>query len=320
MHKTAGSHDYEPFGSLLPGRNYSSDSYNYGYNGKLKDDEVHGATGTSYDYGFRIYDPRVARFLSIDPLSKSFPWYTPYQFAGNKPIWCKDLDGLEDVVYWKNTVIEPGFRGQTTRTAKWSDLYPGEKHGPLGHGTLTFTTTTARTPSGIDVTSVTREQFTPPPPPASESMWESLSNEVSSWFGGTWGTGGPGGEMREKGKNGAAWDPEIFMLVVDKLKKGFPEKFKYDKHMPGRQSETSDKLSEDKSGRHEGYAKDPEGGPSNATETGVPTHSLDDTIQITIDTTWYEKSVSGRSQRWDGHKTIRTTPRDTIGKNYQLTK
>jgi len=44
----------------------------------------------------RIYDPRVGRFLSVDPLKKSFPYYTPYQFAGNKPIWATDLDGAEE--------------------------------------------------------------------------------------------------------------------------------------------------------------------------------------------------------------------------------
>jgi len=25
--------------------------------------------------------------LSVDPLTRSYPWYTPYQFAGNKPVW-----------------------------------------------------------------------------------------------------------------------------------------------------------------------------------------------------------------------------------------
>jgi hypothetical protein len=29
-------------------------------------------------------------------LSKGYPWYTPYQFAGNMPIWAIDLDGLEE--------------------------------------------------------------------------------------------------------------------------------------------------------------------------------------------------------------------------------
>ena len=35
------------------------------------------------------------RFLSVDPLTGNFPWYTPYQFAGNSPIMAIDLDGLE---------------------------------------------------------------------------------------------------------------------------------------------------------------------------------------------------------------------------------
>lgn len=32
----------------------------------------------------------------MDPLTDSYPWYTPYQFAGNKPIKFIDLDGLEE--------------------------------------------------------------------------------------------------------------------------------------------------------------------------------------------------------------------------------
>lgn len=54
-------------------------------------------SGNQYDYGFRIYNPRLGRFLSVDPLTKSFPMLTPYQFASNRPIDGIDLDGLE----WK---------------------------------------------------------------------------------------------------------------------------------------------------------------------------------------------------------------------------
>ena len=88
--------DYYPFGMLQPGRSYNAGGYRYGFNGKEKDDEVKG-DGVQYDYGFRIYDARLGRFLSVDPLTKSYPWYTPYQFAGNKPIRCIDLDGLEEL-------------------------------------------------------------------------------------------------------------------------------------------------------------------------------------------------------------------------------
>jgi RHS repeat-associated protein len=41
-------------------------SYRYGFNGKEKYDEVKVSAGTQYDYGFRIYDPRIGKFLSRD--------------------------------------------------------------------------------------------------------------------------------------------------------------------------------------------------------------------------------------------------------------
>jgi len=49
------------------------------------------------DYGFRIYNPSIAKFLSVDPLTKGYPMLTPYQFASNSPIVNIDLDGLESI-------------------------------------------------------------------------------------------------------------------------------------------------------------------------------------------------------------------------------
>ena len=69
--------------------------YPSGFNGKENDNEIKGV-GNQQDYGFRIYDTRLGKFLSVDPLTKDYPWYTPYQFAGNKPTTYIDLDGLEE--------------------------------------------------------------------------------------------------------------------------------------------------------------------------------------------------------------------------------
>ena len=66
--------------------------------GRQKDQDGEFSDLTHYDYGFRIYNPSIARFLSVDPLSREYPWYTPYQFAGNKPIVAIDLDGLEELI------------------------------------------------------------------------------------------------------------------------------------------------------------------------------------------------------------------------------
>ena len=46
----------------------------------------------------RMYDRRIGKLLSADPLFRDFPFYTPYQFAGNKPIAAIDLDGLEELI------------------------------------------------------------------------------------------------------------------------------------------------------------------------------------------------------------------------------
>ncbi len=84
--------NYDPFGAEQPGRNYSSANYRYGYNGKEKDDEVKGV-GNSYDYGSRFYDPRVGRFLSLDPFVRSFPERSPYLYAADNPVLYIDKDG-----------------------------------------------------------------------------------------------------------------------------------------------------------------------------------------------------------------------------------
>ncbi|TKC56607.1 RHS repeat-associated core domain-containing protein, partial [Pedobacter hiemivivus] len=88
--------DYYPFGMIQPGRSFSSGNYRYGFNGKENDNEVKG-DGNQQDYGMRIYDPRVGRFYSTDPLSYRYPDLSTYQFASNSPIENIDLDGLEKV-------------------------------------------------------------------------------------------------------------------------------------------------------------------------------------------------------------------------------
>jgi RHS repeat-associated protein len=84
--------DYYPFGMIEPGSSWQTGvSYRYGFNGKEKDGEF----ANNYDYGFRIYNANIAKFLSVDPLTAEYPFLTPYQFASNTPIWAIDQDGLE---------------------------------------------------------------------------------------------------------------------------------------------------------------------------------------------------------------------------------
>jgi RHS repeat-associated protein len=81
----------------MPGRNYEApnNSYRYGFNGKEKDNST---TEGSYDFGARIYDSRLGRWLSVDPLQKKYPNESNYVWVSNSPIFFKDADGRDKVI------------------------------------------------------------------------------------------------------------------------------------------------------------------------------------------------------------------------------
>jgi RHS repeat-associated protein len=66
--------------------------YRYGFNGMEKDNE-HNVEGGNYDFGARIYDSRLGRWLSLDPMMDIFPFESPYDYCLDNPILQIDLGG-----------------------------------------------------------------------------------------------------------------------------------------------------------------------------------------------------------------------------------
>jgi RHS repeat-associated protein len=89
--------DYYPFGMEMPGRMNpaTGSTYRFGFNNQMKDNEFSGADGSHYEFEFREYDSRIARFWRVDPLFKDYPWNSTYAFAENRPIDGIDLEGAE---------------------------------------------------------------------------------------------------------------------------------------------------------------------------------------------------------------------------------
>lgn len=84
---------------LMPSRTYqapSTDDYRFGFQGQEGDDEVKGE-GNSVEYKYRRHDPRLGRFLIIDPLASKFAYNSPYAFSENRLIDAIELEGLEKV-------------------------------------------------------------------------------------------------------------------------------------------------------------------------------------------------------------------------------
>jgi RHS repeat-associated protein len=61
------------------------------------DPEIKGE-GNSYTTEFRQYDPRIGRWLSIDPKMNKYPHFSPYIAMDNNPIYLTDIKGDDAVV------------------------------------------------------------------------------------------------------------------------------------------------------------------------------------------------------------------------------
>jgi RHS repeat-associated protein len=94
--KVVSYSDYYPFGMKMNGRFGSDEDYRFGFQGQETDDELYGE-GNAVSYKYRVHDPRIGRFFSVDPKQKEYPWNSTYAFSENRVIDGVELEGLEVV-------------------------------------------------------------------------------------------------------------------------------------------------------------------------------------------------------------------------------
>ena len=98
-------------------------------------------------YGFRFYDPSIARFTSIDPLTEEFHWQSGYVYADNDPVGKIDYMGLsgqknDDWVQKENGFIYWDEDAVSKETTKEGETYLGKayfhEYGNSGFGTMYY--------------------------------------------------------------------------------------------------------------------------------------------------------------------------------------
>ena len=116
---------YSPFGAELTGRSFNSKSARYGYQGSEKENELSSnGDGNNYTTQFRELDPRLGRWMAIDPKPNAFE--SPYISMGNNPILANDIKG--DVVDGDKKGMENynKYKGEINgRIAKIKDAMKG---------------------------------------------------------------------------------------------------------------------------------------------------------------------------------------------------
>ena len=131
--------DYYPFGMMMFGgyKRNSNLTYKFGYNGKVMDNDWNGE-GAMYDYGFRIYDPRICKFLSVDPLASNASSWSPYRAFFCNPIRYTDPDGRWEWDVNGNLVAEKG--DQSYSLAKFLGTSQSNAMQVLNRGGVTANT------------------------------------------------------------------------------------------------------------------------------------------------------------------------------------
>jgi RHS repeat-associated protein len=105
--------DFFPFGMAMPGRSTDA-KHRYGFNGKETDPE----TGLN-DFGARLYDSRLGRWLAVDPLFKKYAAFSPYVGIGNNPLIFVDIDGRDIIIKGQNGITYKYGSGQTVPNDKF---------------------------------------------------------------------------------------------------------------------------------------------------------------------------------------------------------
>jgi len=124
--------DYYPFG--LTFNSYSrenSTQQNYLYNGKELQDEL---SLNWLDYGARMYDPSIARWMVSDPLAEKYSSLTNYAYVANNPVKLIDPNGKEIWIYYqeartkKDGTVKTDKHGNVKYKTVGVQYKPGEKY------------------------------------------------------------------------------------------------------------------------------------------------------------------------------------------------
>ena len=99
----------------MPGRRYEAQSgYRYGFNGKEKDKDI---GESNYNFGARLYDSRLGKWLSTDPMSEKYPSLSSYNFVANNPIRFIDADGKDFFIVFTGQSGAPDYDSK-----EWNSL------------------------------------------------------------------------------------------------------------------------------------------------------------------------------------------------------
>jgi len=176
--------NYYPFGMAEPGRRCVDSSYRYGFNGKEMDNEWNDQSGGTgqiggrycYDFGYRILDPRLGRWMSIDPLASKYSGYSPYHAMACSPNIVADEDGA----IWRIIVGAANKNGAITRfRAVISASFSGKIEAQVDNNTGVLTLHRVGSAAPIDINNDGDRVFIESLPNSEQVLFHALNTVIA---------------------------------------------------------------------------------------------------------------------------------------------
>jgi len=168
--------------------NTRKDRYRFTFQGQEKDDEVKG-NGNAYTTPFRQYDPRLGRWLSIDPLVSKFPNQGPYNAYNNNPIYWVDPTGKggevtadkkektitvnQKILFWKNKED-----GTNTQVSNQEGLVADLQDSDQGGWNSSFNVDMSEEQDGSDMWTVTYNTEFVPIEAGNQGQYERIAKKM----------------------------------------------------------------------------------------------------------------------------------------------
>ena len=95
--EVTGADDYYPFGLQIAQNSYQREGatdQKYKFQGQEHQDDLDLGW---VQFKYRMHDPAIGRFMTVDPLASDYVYNSPYAFSENSPIAFFELEGLEKI-------------------------------------------------------------------------------------------------------------------------------------------------------------------------------------------------------------------------------